>query len=357
MRSLFLAVLFLPLLSFAEVHLFPGEVVYGTTPQYNQRILDAAEGQGWTLYLTVDGALVHQGYLYSPVSTLPSPNSGFMAIDAGRDHAVALRSDGTLVAWGSNSYGQCDVPVSASGYLQVRAGEYHTVALRGDSTLVAWGNNAQGQCNVPQESATYREISTGKYHSVAIRADGSVLCWGQNGSGECNPPEPNADFIDVAAGDYFSSGLREDGTIVCWGAPGRAPVGALNGGYLQVEASGSVPYYLRSDGTIRTSQGNYSSIPVSDRNTRIHATASGITAIRATPHVLLETFNHEGELPEGWTIETRNQARTTPWSPVQQADADWAMGIVQSNYEFPFNEWLISPVLDFRNVDITSVQA
>jgi alpha-tubulin suppressor-like RCC1 family protein len=356
MFSVLLAVLLFPLSALADARLFPGEVVYGTIPQNNRRILDAAEGQGWTLYLTIDGTLVHQGNLNAGVGNLPTPNSGFVAIDAGRDHAVALRSDGSLVAWGSNSHGQCDVPVSASGYLKVRAGEYHTLALRGDSTLVAWGNNSLGQCDVPLEDSVYREISTGKYHSIAIRTDGSVLCWGNNGYEECNPPEPNADFVDVAAGDYFSSGLREDGTIVCWGAQGRAPTGALNGGYFQVEASGGTPYYLRSDGTIRTSQGNYSSIPVSDLNTRIHATASGVTAIRATPHVLLETFNHEGELPEGWTIETRNQARTTPWSPVQQADADWAMGVVQSNYEFPFNEWLISPVLDFRNVDITMVR-
>jgi len=64
------------------------------------------------------------------------------------------------------------------------------------------------------------------------------------------------------------------------------------------------------------------------------------------PCIYEETFDHNGQLPAGWQVASMGAARTEPWAPVQEGGSDWAMRTFQDAYDQPFEERLISPVLD-----------
>lgn len=103
-------------------------------------------------------------------TTIPSPNSGFVAVSGGLGHTLALSSDGSIVAWGDNSSGQCDVPLPNTGFVAVAAGHSHSLALRSDGSVVGWGSNAFGQCDAP-DTAAFSMIGTGWYHSLGLMGD------------------------------------------------------------------------------------------------------------------------------------------------------------------------------------------
>jgi hypothetical protein len=58
-------------------------------------------------------------------------------VAAGAEHSLGLKESGSLVAWGSNERGQCTVPTLNSGFVAVAAGAFHSLALRDDGTMVA----------------------------------------------------------------------------------------------------------------------------------------------------------------------------------------------------------------------------
>ena len=226
-----------------------------------------------------------------------SPDTGFVAVAAGSSHSLGLKSDGTIVAWGDNSYGQCDVPSPNAGFVAVEAGwaaqsgaqvrrddrglggQHLTASATSprrtlDFVAVAGGWLPQPGAQVrrhdrglggqrlrpvqrpraerrlrggrgrlraqpgPQvrrddrglgverlrpvqrpraERGTSWRSREARVHSLGLKSDGTIVAWGHNGSGQCNVPAPNADFVAVAGGGYHSLGLKSDGTIVAWG--------------------------------------------------------------------------------------------------------------------------------------------
>lgn len=66
-----------------------------------------------TLGLKSDGSITMN---VSP-STVPVPNSNFVAIAPASTHNLGLKSDGSIVAWGSNMYGQLNVSSPNANYV------------------------------------------------------------------------------------------------------------------------------------------------------------------------------------------------------------------------------------------------
>src|SRR5687767_955859 len=60
------------------------------------------------------GSIVAWGYNGFGLSSVPAPNTGFVAIAAGDEHSLGLKSDGSIAAWGDNSYAQSTVPAPNS---------------------------------------------------------------------------------------------------------------------------------------------------------------------------------------------------------------------------------------------------
>ena len=148
---------------------------------------------------------------------------------------------GSIVAWGWNSYGQCSVPSPNSGFIAVAGGGfYHSLGLKDNNSIVAWGNNGYGECSVPEPNSGFIAVAAGFYHSLGLKQGGSIVAWGLNGSGQCSVPEPNSGFIAVAAGYNHSLGLKQDGSIVAWGynGDGQCDVPSPNSGFVAVAAGG-----------------------------------------------------------------------------------------------------------------------
>ncbi|MCB1047401.1 MAG: hypothetical protein KDC10_09385, partial [Calditrichaeota bacterium] len=63
-------------------------------------------------------------------------------------------------------------------------------------------------------------------------------------------------------------------------------------------------------------------------------------------HLFYSTFNNDGSDAPGWTTQSQSNARTIPWTPVQEAGEDWAVESSHTAFDPVFDEWLISPVYD-----------
>ncbi len=49
---------------------------------------------------------------------------------AGYSHSLGLKADGSLRAWGNNSWGQSNVPTPNTGFVAVEGGTLHSLALK-----------------------------------------------------------------------------------------------------------------------------------------------------------------------------------------------------------------------------------
>jgi alpha-tubulin suppressor-like RCC1 family protein len=78
-------------------------------------------------------------------------------------------SKGKIVAWGDNYWSQCTVPSPNSGFIAVAAGTNHSLGLKSDSTIIAWGNNTYGQCNVPSPNSGFVAIAAASFHSLGLK--------------------------------------------------------------------------------------------------------------------------------------------------------------------------------------------
>ena len=65
--------------------------------------------------------------------------------------------------------------------------------------------------------------------------------------------------------------------------------------------------------------------------------------------IFTEDFNHSGAMALDWTVESHTPSRSTPWSPMQDDGDDWSVVSFQTQFEEPFDEWLISPVYDLSS--------
>jgi len=85
-----------------------------------------------------DGSIVVWGSnAFGQVSNAPT-ETGFVAIAAGNNHAMALRADGSVVCWGAGTVdnqvypdmGQCIVPSPNQGFVAMDAMNNVSLALR-----------------------------------------------------------------------------------------------------------------------------------------------------------------------------------------------------------------------------------
>lgn len=222
-----------------------------TPPSPNEGFIAVDAGLDHVLGLKSDGSIVAWGNNSYGKCDVPTPNSGYTAISAGEHHSLALKSDGSLVAWGYNYYHQCDVPLPNTGFISVSAGYYHSLALKSDGSIVAWGSNSYGVLQIPSPNTGFVAVSAGINHSLALKSDGSVVAWGYNGFGQCDVPSPNSGFIAVSAGYNYSVGLKSDGSVVMWGNVytfGSVP--APNAGYVAISAGYGHCLALRADGSV-----------------------------------------------------------------------------------------------------------
>ncbi|TVQ91130.1 MAG: hypothetical protein EA393_05025, partial [Bacteroidetes bacterium] len=239
-----------------------GENWFGqcSVPSPNTGFVAIAAGSEHSLGLKSDGTIIAWGNNDYGQSDVPEPNSDFISLSAGRYHSLGLKSDGTIVAWGAGQaglsgfphYGQCNVPVPNADFIAVSGGQYHSLGLKTDGSIVAWGGNAWGQSNVPVPNAGFVAVAAGAHHSLGLKSDGTIVAWGLNMYGECDVPDPNDDFVSVAIGTYFSLGLKSDGTVVAWGsnANGECDVPLPNADFVAIAAASSFGLGLKSDGTI-----------------------------------------------------------------------------------------------------------
>jgi hypothetical protein len=183
-----------------------------------------------------DGSIVAWGYNGQGQCDVPSPNTGFVAVDGGFLHSLGVKANGSIMAWGWNYYGECTVPSPNTSFVAVAGGGYHSLGLKSDGSIVAWGDNTLGQCDVPSPNASFVAVAAGYYHSLGLKEDGSIVAWGRNIEGQCDVPSPNAGFAAVAAGSYHSLGLKTDDSIVAWGDNefGQCTVPSPNTGFVAV---------------------------------------------------------------------------------------------------------------------------
>jgi alpha-tubulin suppressor-like RCC1 family protein len=131
--------------------------------------------------------------------------TGIIEVAAGDGHTVGLKSDGAVVAVGYNGDGQCAVG-NWTNIIGVAAGADHTVGLKSDGTVVAVGWNEWGQCNVGNWT-DITQVAAGAYHTVGIKSDGTVVATGDYYSGSL----PTPCFIATAA--YGTSMAGEIGIL------------------------------------------------------------------------------------------------------------------------------------------------
>jgi len=208
--------------------------------------MDAVKTLTATFGAAQSGAVrVWGNYTYGQ-DTVPSPNTGYVAVAGGYEHSLGLKSDGSLVAWGNTMAGKCTVPTPNSGFVAVSAGVEHSVALKSNGSVVAWGYNGDGQCTLPASNTGFISVVAGDQHNLALKSDGSVVSWGSIKS----LPSPNSGFVAIAA-NSCNMGLKADGSIVVWGGIDvQRTVPAPNSGFIGMATGDGYCLGLKMDGSV-----------------------------------------------------------------------------------------------------------
>ena len=223
-----------------------------TMPAPNTNFVAVAAAHLHSLGLKSDGTIVGWGDDYYGQTNVPEPNTNFVAVAGGGDHSLGLKSDGTIVGWGENRDGQTTVPAPNTNFVAVACGPSHSLGLKSDGTIVGWGDDAYGQTTVPEPNTNFVAVAAGYLHSLGLKSDGTIVVWGDDYDGQTTVPEPNTNFVAVACGGYHSLGLKSDGTIVGWGGDdyGQTTVPAPNTNFVAVACGGYHSLGLKLDGTI-----------------------------------------------------------------------------------------------------------
>ncbi|MFA5293189.1 MAG: M12 family metallo-peptidase [Phycisphaerae bacterium] len=231
-----------------------------TVPLPNTGFVAIAAGWNQSLGLKQDGSIAAWGNNANGQCTVPSPNTDFVAIASNWEDSLGLKQNSSLVAWGNNNSGQCTIPLPNTGFVAIADGGDHSLGLKTNGSIVAWGSNYYGQRTVPLPNTGFKAIAAGAWHSLGLKQDGSILAWGDNGYGQCTLPSPNTDFVAIAAGMYHSLGLKADGSIVAWGAgqPGQSDypnygqciLPSPNTGFVAIAAGHTHSLGLKQDGSI-----------------------------------------------------------------------------------------------------------
>jgi alpha-tubulin suppressor-like RCC1 family protein len=318
-------------------------------PAPNTGFVAIAGGAAHSLGLLIDGSIVAFGGNGNGQCNVPEPNGGFIAVAGGYDHSLGLKANGSIVAWGSNEQGQCNVPTQNSEFTALAGGRYHSLGLNANGSIVAWGGNSSGQCNVPEPNAGFIALAAGQFHSLGLKANGSIVAWGANEQGQCNVPAPNTGFIELAGGGGHSLGLKADGSIVTWGLNiwGQCNVPAPNTGFIALAGGNVHSLGLKTDGSIVAwgyNGSGQSNVPAS--NMGFIALAGGTLHSLGLKAAVLhsESFDHDGDLASGWSVQSNSAVLTTPWTSILESGDDYAIQTSQVAFSTPRTEWLISPI-------------
>ena len=141
------------------------------------------------------------------MASIPSPNSGFIAVSAGDDFIVAQRSDSTLVAWGNNDHGQCNIPPALAGVpvTAFAAGSGHVIALVAEELGIDPSEPSAGQGQL--SLSAFPNPSNG-YLEFSLSGGGEVDVYDVSGrivSSVSIPQSGNVSFTAPATGVYFAS--------------------------------------------------------------------------------------------------------------------------------------------------------
>lgn len=308
----------------------------GSTPGINADFIAVAAGSSYSVGLKSNGSLVIWGGRFSYNSTLPSPNTGFVAIDAnsskmalrwdgtlwggnvpdriGNDSFTAIsmggfvkggmKADGSVAVWedSGNLYGAISFPGINAGYIKTvcRSGQYgtHFHALKSDGTLEEWGTLRFS----PPPDASFVDLAAGDMHVVAIDTNGALVAWGDNDLGQLDIPVSNRCFVSVAAGWKSSLALDSAGCITGWGSNlnGELNVPAPNTNFTAIAEGELHSVALRSDGSLALWGNNaYGQASVPSNNTGFIAIACGdyhTLALRTDGSIEAWGFNsYDGE--------------------------------------------------------------
>ncbi|NCA83005.1 MAG: hypothetical protein EOM72_09715 [Opitutae bacterium] len=286
-------------------------------------------------------------------TTVPPPNTNFVAVAAGDQHSLGVKSDGTIVAWGRNDYDQTEVPSPNADFIRVAAGRLHSMGLKSDGTIVAWGGAINiGAANVPEPNADFVAIAAGEYHSLGVKSNGTIVAWGSDDFDQASVPEPNVDFVAVAAGVWYSLGLKSDGTIVAWGLNDshQAEAPSPNAGFVAVAAGRDHSLGLKSDGTVVV-WGDAQSMEVPEPNADFVAIAAGpyhSMGLKADGTIV--TWGYD---PEGLLVVPDPNENFGLWTVgVEPASGSWT-----GSYEVVISGANLGNGADITNVTLCGVAA
>ena len=105
----------------------------------------------------------------SSVLTVPTPNTGCVAVAAGWAHNLCLKADGSIVTWGGNAYGQTNVPAPNTGFVAVAAGEVHSLGLKGSGACCL----TDGTC-FQLASQSLCNAQSGVFHGLGSSCGGDL---------------------------------------------------------------------------------------------------------------------------------------------------------------------------------------
>lgn len=194
-------------------------------------IVEVAIGDDFLLGLKSDGTTVESGWRRWDFDFRREPRwRDIVSVSAGSNHVAGLKKDGTVVVVGnSDATEQCLDTSSWTGIIAISASGDSTIGLKADGTVVATGKNKYGECNV----SDWRDIvaiASSCYHTIGLKKDGTMVAVGSND----RYINDIFRWKDIVAIDVYDSLI--DGCILG----------------------------VRSDGSVRIAQNQYSHLDVSD---------------------------------------------------------------------------------------------
>ena len=149
-------------------------------------------------------------------TTIPVPNTGFVAVATGFYHTCGILLDSSLVCFGNNTYGQITVPAPNSGFVAVLSRELPH--LWSPSKLPHWFALAMMTMAKPPSPHPTLALRPSRLAVTTLVASHQTPPWcALVGPAQRPVPAPNSGFVAVAVGSDHTCGLVSNSTLVCFG--------------------------------------------------------------------------------------------------------------------------------------------